>query len=79
MRTIFDQWSEFERRILSESAGPVQRMEMRRSFYAGAQSMLNELKELGDADVSDDAGMGVLEGYQDELLAFGFEIAAGRA
>lgn len=78
MRTIADQWVDFERLVLV-NAGKVQRSEMRRAFYAGAQAVLRVTLDIAAADSSDDAGAAMLEGLHDECRRFGGEIAAGRA
>lgn len=78
MRTIAQQWTDFERAILI-NAGPVQRSEMRRAFYAGAQAVLFVSIQIADADASDEAGAAMLQGLHDECRRFGAEIAAGRA
>ena len=79
MRTIADQWAEFERRILPKNAPTVQRVETKRAFYAGAQAVLFVMVQIADADASDEAGAAILEGLHDECRRFGAEIAAGRA
>ena len=79
MRTIADQWADFERLVLPKSAGAVQRQETRRAFYAGAQAALTVAIQIADADPSDEAGAAMLEGLHDECRRFGEEIAAGRA
>ena len=79
MRTIAEQWADFERLVLPRTAGAVQRQETRRAFYAGAQAALTVSVEIADADLSDEAGAAVLEGLHDECQRFAGEIAAGRA
>jgi len=65
-----DNWIQFAERILPEHASAVQRQEMRRAFYAGAMMLLMDLAELGDEDVSEDAGAEVLEATRREVEAF---------
>lgn len=80
MRTIADQWSDFDRLILRPTgAGNVQRVETKRAFYAGAQAVLNVMLEIACVDTSDEGGAAMLEGLHDECRRFGAEIAAGRA
>lgn len=33
-------WRSFDTQVLAEDAGPIQRQEMRRGFYGGAQSLI---------------------------------------
>lgn len=79
MRTLADEWKEFETLVIPQSAPAMQRKEMRRAFYAGAQSLLQATVEIASADLSDDAGAAILEGYHDECRRFGNDIAHGRA
>ena len=39
MKTIFSEWQSFERDVVPAAAPAIQREEMRRAFYAGAQAM----------------------------------------
>jgi len=70
MRTIKDQWGSFERLVLPVDAPPIQVQEMRRAFYGGAQIMLLALMEIGDNDVSEEAGANIIEGYSQEMSEF---------
>ncbi len=79
MRTIAQQWTQFERLAMPPSAGQLQRKEMRRAFYAGFQASLSVGVEIADADLSDEAGAAVLQGLHEECQLFAGEIAAGRA
>ncbi len=78
-RTIAQQWATFERLVMPAGAGPVQRQEMRRAFYAGFQGALNVGTEIAAADLSDEAGAAVLQGLHEECQLFVGEIQAGRA
>lgn len=40
MISIFEQWTSFNRQVVPPDASPIQREEMRRSFYAGATAMM---------------------------------------
>lgn len=76
-RTIAAQWVNFSLAILPADASQVQRTEMRKAFYAGAAAMLGECGAI--ADLSDDAGVAVLEGLHQEVLLFTAEMVAGGA
>lgn len=43
---------------------------MRRAFYAGAAAMLSITKQLGDEEISENAGVEALEGLEQEINEF---------
>ena len=79
MNTIAEQWALFERAVMPKDAPPVQRQEMRRAFYAGAEAMLRMQWGIGDKAVSEDAGMAMMEGWHDECRRFAQQVATGAA
>jgi hypothetical protein len=79
MRTIAAQWSLFEQLVVPKNAHSTQRQEMRRAFYAGAEAMLRLQYEIGGADVSEDAGVALMEGWHDECRRFAGQVAKGGA
>lgn len=68
MRTVLAWWKDYEAKVVPKDAGPTQREECRRAFYAGAAAA-SEI-QMSVAHLSDDAGVAVLEGLRQELLAF---------
>lgn len=82
MRTIKEQWESFEAALLQE-AGDVQRQEMRRAFYAGAQCFLaimtSTLSETEDPDEITEGDMALLDNLSNELEQFGKDVEEGRA
>jgi hypothetical protein len=79
MRTIAAKWADFEKTVVPATAPPVQRTEMRRSFYAGAISVLNITTELGEDHISEEAGAAILDGLCDEARMYEDDLRAGRA
>ncbi|MGK2897241.1 MAG: hypothetical protein ACSLE9_00940 [Burkholderiaceae bacterium] len=79
MNTIAHQWGLFATLVIPKDASPVQRQEMRRAFYAGAEGLARIQYAVGDASISEDAGVQILEGVNDELRRFAAEVAGGRA
>jgi len=77
MNTIQQQWCMFEKTVIPVDAPQMQRQEMRRAFYAGAESMLR--LQYGMGDVSDDAGVAMIEGWHDECRRFAQQVAIGAA
>lgn len=63
-------WQSFSDMVMPKNAPPVQVKEMRRAFYAGAGIMLNITKQLGDEEISEDAGVRALEGLEQEIKEF---------
>ena len=74
MRTIQEHWDSFEKLVMPKEAGFTQRQEMRRAFYAGAQSMLFGIMETGESNVTEEAGAQIIEGYNQELSDFAKQI-----
>lgn len=77
MNTVQQQWAMFEKLVMPKDAPPMQRKEMRRAFYAGVEATLRLQFEMGD--VSDDAGVAMIEGWHDECRRFAQQMAAGDA
>jgi hypothetical protein len=77
---IKEQWNSYVRAVLPPSVGPVQMIETRRAFYAGAQAMIQILSEgVSDADEVTPGDMSLAEGLQAELEQFGDDVKSGRA
>jgi hypothetical protein len=80
MRTVAQQWAEFEKLVLPPDAGRTQRTEMRRAFYAGFQGALMAGIEMADESKdSDDIGVTMIQRLHDECQQFACQVAAGRA
>jgi hypothetical protein len=81
-KTIKEQWESFEAALLQE-APPIQRQEMRRAFYAGAQAFLGimtgHLSETEDPDEITDEDLNLLDNLSEELEKFGNDVLEGRA
>lgn len=75
MNTIQHQWDAFRALVVPQDAPPMQVREMRRAFYAGAEAMSRINFAVGDANVSEQAGIEILEGVQDELARFAQQVA----
>lgn len=62
------------------TAPPIQRVEMRRAFYAGFSACLNMSEFMSEGDSLDDpADHDIMRELMGELLAFGIAIKEGRA
>ena len=75
-----EQWDHFARAVLAEGTSPIQRREMRRAFYAGAQGMFHGVivaLTLGHGPT--DADVDLLQGVVSELNDFAELVKAGRA
>lgn len=80
MKTAAQQWASFEAIVMPASAGDVQRMEMRRAFYAGFHSALACALEAADeSGDNDDLGATMIERLHQECAQFAREVQAGRA
>ena len=79
MNTVQEQWESFASLVIPKNAPPVQRQEMRRAFYAGAEAMMRIQWAIGGEGISEQAGIQILEGCSDELKRFAQQVAQGRA
>ena len=77
---VAEQWDSFARAVLPANVSPVQRQEMRRAFYGGAQGLLYSILKLltpGVEPSEDD--MRMMSGIERELSDFADQVKAGRA
>lgn len=77
--TIAEQWAAFDFAVMPKNAPAVQRQEMRRAFYGGAEAMLRLQYAAGNKDVSEEGGVMMLEGWHDECRIFAQQVVAGFA
>ena len=77
-RTIAGNWESFSKAALPPNACAQQRRQVKRAFYAGAIGLLGVLDELSEPEVSENAGVAVLESLHQEARAYGAAINAGR-
>lgn len=79
-RSLAEEWDEFARQVMPKDAPKVQRVEMRRAWYAGAAAMLGLVSGGLDADREPtDLDVAYLESIHQELIAFSRDIARGKA
>lgn len=75
-----EQWDQFARGVLSPNAPAIQKQEMRRAFYAGAQAILFRVIEAFAPDSEPTAeDLQVMEDLHQELQDFGKAVKEGRA
>jgi len=79
MNTVQEQWESFSKLVVPKDAPEIQVTEMRRAFYAGVEAMLRIQWAIGDAAVSEDGAMAILEGVHDECQRFASEVVKGAA
>jgi hypothetical protein len=63
-------WLSFEKNVIPVTASDIQRKEMRRAFYSGAWALLQEMKRLGEDDISEEVGADILEAVDAECCDF---------
>lgn len=77
---VAEQWDMFARAIVPVGCSPVQKQEMRRAFYAGAQGVLfGVIFSLGTDEEAREADMQVIRDVHDELNSFSEMVKQGRA
>jgi len=75
-----EQWSEFARKVLPPNCGPMQRQEMRRAFYAGAEAILfRVIQSFAPEDEPTEADLRTMQDLNDELKEFARAVKEGRA
>lgn len=74
---VANDWQQFEEHILQE-AGPVQRREMRRAFYAGAHALLCTVQALGSDAFCEAEGVSILSRLRTEIDTFYSDLVAGK-
>ena len=79
METIAEAWDKYREKVVPENCSLIQKMETRRAFYAGAQSMLTIVKAIGSDAISEDHGIAILEALQQEQLEFIASIHRGES
>ena len=71
--TIRDAWTSFDSAVVPLDASPLQHVEMRRAFYAGAIAVIDITAAI--ADIPDcSVGVRILERLHDEKHAFLYEL-----
>ena len=74
------EWKDWEAAVMPSNAGPNQRREMRRAFYAGASMLFFALKRIMDADREPtDADLKKMNDIYLELEAFKNKVVRGEA
>lgn len=68
MNTIHDKWVEFENKVVPANAGPAQRKEMKKSFYAGIYAYMQ--LQLANSEVTEEVGVALLQGWEAEIVEF---------
>lgn len=79
-KIMADAWASFEKAVMPNGASHVQRTEMRRAFYAGAQGVLGGMLSMldpGHEPTEDDYK--VMDGVEQELEDFQKDVSEGRA
>jgi len=77
MNTIGEKWETFEKLVVPNGAPAIQRQEMRRAFYAGAEAMFS--LQCGIADHSEEAAYAMLDMLKEEMQLFASDVREGRA
>jgi hypothetical protein len=71
LKSIEQEWEGFAAMVFRKcSPPPVQAVEMRKAFFAGAWSMFCAIQEIGEPHISEDAGVEFLEARRAECLEF---------
>lgn len=73
-------WREFERTVVPAEAGPIQRQETRRAFYAGAIHLFGHVTgSISPGDDVTEADLRILTDLQAEMDQYVKDLAAGAA
>lgn len=76
-----ESFNDFRAKVIPASAPAMQVTEMRRAFYAGAQSIICMLLDSLDDTTGEATGddLKIMQDFQDEMRQFGEDVKAGRA
>lgn len=77
--TLASEWASFREQVLHPDSPPQQVTDMRRAFYAGAWLTLTLFRDIGEDEISEEAGVEALERIHQESIAFKADVEAGRA
>ena len=78
--TLAAAWTTFEQSVFSPEIGPIQRREMRRAFYCGAQELFATiLRMLEPGEEATEADLTKMDDLNDELERFATDLKEGRA
>lgn len=78
-RLIENGWRSYAEHVLPAGSSPVQTQETRRAFYAGAGLLFEALANaVGPDDVSEDAGVEIMESVSTEIKAFLRDVKQGK-
>jgi hypothetical protein len=76
---VAEQWDQFARAVLPAGCSPVQRKEMRRAFYAGAESILFRIiQAFAPENEVTDADLQIMQDVDQELKEFARRVKEGR-
>jgi hypothetical protein len=67
---IMQEWESFAAIAVPANAATNQAQEMRRAFFAGAYSMWSMVRDIGGDDVTELAGVELLESVNSEVMDF---------
>lgn len=74
LNTIQGQWEKFSIMVLPPGVSDLQVQEMRNCFYAGAEAMRRIEFYIGGQNVSEAAGIAILQGIQEELQTYAADL-----
>ncbi len=74
MNTIQSQWEAFRRMVVLKGASAAQLDNLRLAFYAGAEGFRRINWNIGEETMTEEAGVAILAGLDEELKAFGVEL-----
>ena len=75
-----EQWDYFSRAVMPPDASAVQRQQMRRAFYAGAETILfRVIQGFAPEDEPTEADLKLMDDLHQELQDFAAAVKAGRA
>lgn len=70
MKTIQSGFESFNKDVIPVQAPAIQRREMRMAFYAGATHIIQTMIALGEPNISEEAGVMILENLRLEAVEF---------
>lgn len=79
-KLMAEQWEEFGRKVLPPDVSLIQKREMKRAFYAGAQTILfRVIAAFAPESEPTDADVAIMESVHQELQEFAKAVVRGEA
>jgi hypothetical protein len=78
-RTLDEEWRDFDRQCIPPTAPELQRVEMKRAWYAGAATFFSLAGDLDSEPDATELDLAYVTSLENEIKAFAIALSEGRA